>query len=106
MSPNYQAFVDELALIKTAAEKKHKSEVPGLLKNRFLKSAPKFALGAFGGAIAGTALGEAVRPTLLKNMSRGGRNAALATAGGLGAITAVAMWDAMRTADKADKAGK
>jgi len=103
MIPSMRAFSDELMLIKQAEEEKHKSELPGMLKNRFLKSAPLFALGGGLGAGAGYLLGEKTRPWLLKNMTPGGRSAALAATTGLGAIGAIALWEAMRTAEKADR---
>jgi len=104
MTPSFQAFTNELALIKIAEEKKpFKSEIPGLLKERFLKSAPKFALGAGLGTGAGYLLGEKTRPWVLKNMTPTGRKAALMATTGLGAIGALALWDAMRTAEKAEK---
>lgn len=109
MNPSLSAFVDELTLIKLAEgeeKEKYKSEVKPMLKSRFLKSAPKYALGAGLGYGTGWLLGEKTRPWMLKNMTPFGRKAALGAITGLGVIGAVAAWDAMRTAAKEEEKAK
>ena len=105
MTPCLHACVDELALIKLAKdeEQKFKSEVPTLFKSRFMKSAPKYALGAGLGYGTGWLIGEKTRPWMLKNMTPTGRKAALGAISGLSAVGALALWDAMRTATKEDE---
>ncbi len=107
MNISLPAFADELALIKVAQgneEGKFKSEVPTRLATRFLKSAPKYALGAGLGYGTGWLIGEKTRPWMLKNMTPTGRKALMGAVSGLGAIGSLALWDAMRTASKEEDA--
>lgn len=110
MNPSMPAFVDEVQLIKLSKDedtkKEFESELKPMLKTRFLKSAPKYALGAGLGYGTGWLLGEKTRPWLLKNMTPKTRRLAMGAATGLGAIGAVALWDAMRTAAKEEEKAK
>ena len=124
MNPSFTAFATELLLIKQAEaddttdapmiaeatpvqdEEKpapYKSQFPTLAKERF-KSALKFGIGHGLGTGAGFLAGEKLLPKILpKTWSPAARrNVGFAT-GGLSAIGALALWDAMRQAAKAEE---
>jgi len=106
MMPSLPAFADELALIKMSADEKakkeFKSELPAMVKSRF-KSSLKYGLGAGLGYGTGWLIGEATRPWLLKNMTPTKRKLLSGAIAGLGSLGALATWDAMRTAAKAEE---
>lgn len=105
MTPNYNAFMDELALIKRAAEeekKKHQSDFWPLAKSR-LGSAAKFGLGAGLGAGAGALAGEGLRH-VWKSSTPAQRRIAGAGVGGAGMIASLALWDAMQEAARREEA--
>ena len=122
MSPSFTAFAGELLLIKRAEaeesyeapmvaeaapvqdeEKPFKSQLPTLAKERF-KSSLKFGLGHGLGTGAGYLLGETLLPKILpKTWSEGARRNVGFALGGLGAIGSLAIWDAMRSAAKAEE---
>lgn len=124
MSPSFTSFVNELILIKQAeadepqgvpepasaapvqdeeeGTRPFKSQFPPMAKERF-KSALKFGLGHGLGTGVGFLAGEKLLPKILpKTWSDATRrNVGFAT-GGLSAIGALALWDAMRQAEKAE----
>lgn len=123
MTPSFRAFAAELLLIKQAEpdepqqtmpqadaapmqdEEKtpFKSEVPTLMKERF-KSALKFGIGHGIGTGAGFLAGERLLPKVLpERWTEATRRNVGFGIGGLGAIGALALWDAMRQAAKAEE---
>ena len=100
MIPSYHAFIDELALIKHAEEEKEKfkSQFMPMAKSR-LGSMARFGLGAGLGAGGGMLAGEALRK-VWKTSTPGQRRVAGGAIGGMGVLGAMALWDAMRTAEK------
>lgn len=121
MTPSFEAFSDELLLIKQAEpdqpfvpepasaspvqdeEQPFKSDAGTLAKERF-KSALKFGLGHGLGTGAGFIAGERLLPKILpKTWTDATRRNVGFGMGGLGAIGALALWDAMRTAAKAEE---
>lgn len=122
MNPSFTSFVDELLRIKQAEsdepqqtpeaasaapvqseEKPFKSQFGPMAKERF-KSALKFGIGHGLGTGAGFLLGEKLLPKILPQTwsEATRRNVGFAT-GGLSAIGALALWDAMRQAAKAEE---
>lgn len=124
MSPSFTAFANELLLIKQAeadeplgvpelasaapvqdeeeGRRPFKSQFPPMAKERF-KSALKFGLGHGLGTGAGFLAGEKLLPKILPKAwtEATRRNVGFAT-GGLSAIGALALWDAMRQAERAE----
>jgi hypothetical protein len=120
VNPSFTAFATELLLIKQAEAdepimtmpaadaapvqdeelRPFKSKLPTLARERF-KSALKFGVGHGLGTGAGFLAGELLLPKVLpqKWTEATRRNVGFAT-GGLGAIGALALWDAMRQAGK------
>jgi len=80
-----------------------KSQFPTLAKERF-KSALKFGIGHGVGTGAGFLLGERFLPKILtEKWSEGARRNVGFAIGGMGAIGALALWDAMRQAARAEE---
>lgn len=109
MRPNFTSFSGEL-LFKLAqeseeqdSEEKYRSQVPTLAKERF-KSSLKFGIGHGLGTGTGMVLGEKLLPKVLpKTWTPRTRKILGLTTGGMGAITALALYDAMREAAKAEQ---
>jgi len=105
MTPSYASFLDELALIKLAEEgeeeKPFKSKFVPMAKSR-LGSMVRFGLGGGLGAGMGTLAGEGLRH-VWKSSTPAQRRIAGGAIGGMGVLTAMALWDAMRTAEKREE---
>jgi hypothetical protein len=121
MNPCFSAFADEVLLIKQAEaeelddgptpasaapvvdeERPFKSQLPTLAKSR-LKSAIKFGLGHGLGLGTGTLLGHYLLPKVLPKTWTPTTQKYVGTAiGGMGALGALAMWDAMEQAAKTE----
>jgi hypothetical protein len=122
VNPSFTAFASELLLIKQAEadepimtpepasaapvqdeEKPYTPEFQTLAKERF-KSALKFGIGHGLGTGAGFLVGETLLPKVLpKTWTEATRKNVGFGIGGLGAIGALALWDAMRQAAKAEE---
>ena len=123
MNPSFKSFAGELLLIKQAEpdepqmtmpqadsmpvqdEEKapFRSEFPTIARERF-KSALKFGIGHGLGTGAGFLLGERFLPKILpKTWTPATRRNVGFGIGGMGAIGALALWDAMRQAAKAEE---
>lgn len=122
MTPSFASFVDEMILIKKAEadepiavpqqadahpvqdeEKPFESQFGTLAKERF-KSSLKFGLGHGIGTGLGMLVGERYLPKILPKIGPEAYQKYVGYGvGGLGAISAMALWDAMRQADKAEK---
>jgi len=102
MTPSYQSFLEELALIKVAAEgeeeKPFKSKFLPMAKTR-LGNMLRFGAGAGLGAGAGMLAGEGLRK-VWKSSTPAQRRLAGAVVGGMGMMGSLALWDAMQNAAK------
>ena len=104
MTPNYVSFLQEVELIKYAAEKEKKpfkSQFVPLAKSR-LGSMARFGIGAGLGAGAGMLAGEGLRG-VWKKSTPAQRRVAGAVIGGMSIMGALALWDSMSTASKREE---
>jgi hypothetical protein len=122
VTPNFASFVDEMILIKQAEsdepittpqtadthpvqdeEEPFRSQFGVVAKERF-KNSLKFGLGHGIGTGLGMLAGEKLLPKILPKIGPEAYQKYVGYAvGGLGAISSMALWDAMRQADKAEK---